>query len=116
VANYDRNDNDTALCDLLTHLRHWADSEGIDFANAIRRADFHYEAEAIQSEPADLAININTAKVIDLATLPGVGHHVALNIELYREAFGPFKHKTDLMNVRGISERVYLGLTDRITV
>ena len=43
-------DEDDALGDLLADLMHWADRSGYDFAAALDRALFHYEAET-EGEP-----------------------------------------------------------------
>lgn len=37
---------DDALADLLCDLMHWATFVNIDFANALDRAEYHYNAEA----------------------------------------------------------------------
>jgi len=47
-------------------------------------------------------ININTATVIDLMALPGIGEVKAHAIVVYREANGPFKTVDDLLKVSGI--------------
>lgn len=50
-------------------------------------------------------VNINTATVQQLATLPGVGEKVAARIVEYRQKSGGFKSPADLVNVRGIGEK-----------
>lgn len=50
-------------------------------------------------------VNINTASVQQLATLPGVGEKVAARIVEYRQKSGGFKSAAELVNVRGIGEK-----------
>jgi competence protein ComEA len=50
-------------------------------------------------------VNINTASVEQLTTLPGVGPKLAARILDYRQKSGAFKSVQELMNVRGIGEK-----------
>ncbi|MFI5184471.1 MAG: ComEA family DNA-binding protein [Vicinamibacteria bacterium] len=50
-------------------------------------------------------VNINTASVQQLVTLPGVGEKVAARIVEYRQKSGGFKSASELVNVRGIGEK-----------
>ena len=61
-------------------------------------------------------VNINTAGVDELVTLPGIGKAYAQRIIEYREKNGPFKRVDDLLNVRGIGEKTLTKLKDRLTV
>lgn len=72
------------------------------------------EASDFSSE--DGKININTADVSQLQTLPGVGESRALQIIAYREENGPFGKPEDIMNVSGIKEGLYAKLKDHIKV
>jgi competence protein ComEA len=45
-------------------------------------------------------VNINTASVEQLATLPGIGPKLATRIVEYRQKSGGFKATQDLMNVK----------------
>ncbi|MDD5645039.1 MAG: helix-hairpin-helix domain-containing protein, partial [bacterium] len=47
-------------------------------------------------------IDINTADMIELSSLPGIGEKTALNIISYRKDFGPFRSEQDILNVKGI--------------
>ena len=61
-------------------------------------------------------INLNTANVAQLETLPGIGKSTAERILEYREKSGGFKKIEDLMNVRGIGEKSFLKLKPLVTV
>lgn len=61
-------------------------------------------------------ININSADVEELTDLPGIGPTYAKRIVEYRKEFGPFKKIEDLLNVRGIGDRTFDKIRDRITI
>ncbi len=61
-------------------------------------------------------VNINSASVVDLQTLPGIGAKTAELIVEYRQKNGPFKKVEELMNIRGIGEKNFLKMKPQITV
>lgn len=61
-------------------------------------------------------VNINTADVSQLDTLPGIGPALAQRIIQYREVNGPFKTIEELKNVSGIGDKNFEKLKDKITV
>lgn len=61
-------------------------------------------------------ININTASLEELQTLPRIGPAIAQRIIDYRKEHGPFKRIEDLLKVQGIGERIFEQIKDRITV
>ena len=61
-------------------------------------------------------INLNTATATQIATLPGIGPKTADLIVQYRQKNGPYKKIEEIMNVRGIGEKTFLKLKNRITV
>lgn len=70
----------------------------------------------VQAEADDGLVNINTADVAALCTLPGIGESRARDIIAYREAHGDFESCEDIMKVSGIKTSVYEKLSDRIKV
>lgn len=62
------------------------------------------------------AINLNTATVDQLETLPGVGRRTAERILEYRQKSGGFKKVEELMNIKGIGEKSFLKLKPLVSV
>lgn len=61
-------------------------------------------------------VNINTANLEELMSLPGIGETKALNIIAHREAHGNFKTIEEIMNVSGIGETIFDSIKGLITV
>jgi competence protein ComEA len=61
-------------------------------------------------------IDLNTAGVDDLDTLPGVGPATAQAIVAHRDEHGPFGAVDDLLEVRGIGDARLEALRDLVTV
>src|SRR2546422_4533714 len=61
-------------------------------------------------------LNINTAGVDELVALPGIGKAYAERIVEYRQKNGPFKKVEDILNVRGIGEKTFERINDRLTI
>lgn len=61
-------------------------------------------------------ININTADKETLATLPGVGPHLAQRIIDYRQEHGRFNLPEDILKVKGIGPKKYDSMKDCIRV
>ena len=73
-------------------------------------------SSSASSPAAASPINLNTASVAQLATLPGIGKSTAERILEYRQKNGAFKKVEDLMNVRGVGEKSFLKLKPLVTV
>jgi len=68
------------------------------------------------SKPAPPPVNLNTATLQQLETLPGIGPRTAARIIEYREKHGPFKKIEELMNVQGVGEKSFLRIRNQLTV
>jgi len=71
---------------------------------------------AAAAAAAKPAINLNTATIDQLETLPGIGPKTAERIIEYRTKSGGFKRIEDLMNVKGIGEKSFLKLKPLVAV
>ncbi|MBM4243092.1 MAG: helix-hairpin-helix domain-containing protein [Deltaproteobacteria bacterium] len=60
-------------------------------------------------------VDLNTASVAELESLPGVGPAKAQAIVAHREA-APFRNADELIEVKGIGEKLYAQLKDRVTI
>lgn len=73
-----------------------------------------------EGTPSPLAgeelVNINTASLEELDTLPGIGPTTAQKIIDYREANGAFARIEDIVNVSGIGSATFEDIKDLITV
>jgi competence protein ComEA len=61
-------------------------------------------------------ININTADVLRLTELKGIGEKTAQKIIDYRTQNGSFESIEDIMNVEGIGDKTFEEIKDYITV
>ena len=73
---------------------------------------------ALSADPAGQAavVNINTASALELQSLPGIGEVTARSIVEYRSQQGNFKTPEDLTKVKGIGEKTFDKIRDRIAV
>ena len=69
-----------------------------------------------QSKTTAKKVNINTANLDELQTLPRIGEKVAQRIIDYREEHGQFKKIEELMKVRGVGEKTFKLIKDKIEV
>ena len=61
-------------------------------------------------------VNLNTADVAALMTLPGIGESRATAIISYREQHGAFAQIEDIMKISGIKQAAFSKIKDKITV
>jgi competence protein ComEA len=66
--------------------------------------------------PEEAPVDLNTATVDELDTLPGIGPATAEAIVAHREANGPFTSVDQLIDVRGIGEAKLAQLRERVRV
>lgn len=61
-------------------------------------------------------IDINTATVQQLSSLPGIGQVLAQRIISYRTANGPFESLADLTKVEGVGEKKLEAILEYVTL
>ena len=66
--------------------------------------------------PGGALVNLNTATLDQLETLPGIGPALGQRIIDYREQHGPFRTVEDLLDVSGIGDQRLADLRDQVTV
>lgn len=69
----------------------------------------------IGNNPNGNLVNINSASLEELETLPGIGESKAKSIIEYRDKYGDFNSIEDILNVNGIGESLYEQIKIYIT-
>ncbi|MEO6325799.1 MAG: helix-hairpin-helix domain-containing protein [Thermoanaerobaculia bacterium] len=73
-------------------------------------------AEGEPAAAAHKAVNINQASTAELSRLPRVGAKLADRIVAHRTQHGAFKRAEDLMEVKGVGEKMFATLKPYLTV
>jgi len=74
------------------------------------------QGSATAGDLTDARVDINTAGISELMSLPGIGTAKAEAILSYRKENGGFSSIEDLMNVPGIKEGIFQQMKDHIKV
>lgn len=74
-----------------------------------------FGSEEYFNDTQDL-ININTAVAEELMVLTGIGEVKANAIIHYRTNYGEFKHTSELLNVKGITAKIYAAIEAYICI
>lgn len=95
-----------------------ADIDAINMAGLLSDAQqirVPYIGENIKVEE-DKRININTANIEELCSIPGIGEARAQAIIDYRESVGGFESAEDLMQISGIKEATFNKIKNYIRI
>lgn len=71
-------------------------------------------APGMAAEPP--AVDVNTASIAELNEISGIGTSKAQAIIEYREKNGPFNSVDDLLNVKGIGDKLLARIRPQLTV
>ncbi|MDO5432435.1 helix-hairpin-helix domain-containing protein [Eubacterium sp.] len=100
-----------------------ADTDSVNLASVLEDEDkIHIYTREETAETGAVSasgtgrVNINTASLEDLKTLPGIGDTIGKSIIDYREKNGAFKSLEDLKEVDRIGDKVFDKLKDSITL
>jgi competence protein ComEA len=94
-----------------------AEAENINLAEQLKDGQQIFVPGIVVTSHVNVGrININTATVTELDTLPGIGETTAQSIVDYRLQNGPFKVVQDILNVPGIGPAAYALIKDYINV
>lgn len=74
------------------------------------------EGDCSVESSANPMVNLNTAGIEELITLPGIGEAKAESILEYRRKVGRFTDIEEVMNISGIGDAMFERIKDRITV
>jgi competence protein ComEA len=74
------------------------------------------KSASASSQTATGIVNLNTASAEQIALLPRLGAKVAQRVVDYRKANGGFKRVEDLMEVKGIGEKLFKTLKAHISI
>lgn len=74
-----------------------------------------YQPAAEEKAETDL-VNLNTATLDELKTLPNIGDVKAQAIIDYRIEHNGFRYKEELLGVEGIGQKTYENLVDKVTL
>jgi competence protein ComEA len=95
---------------MIQTLRALVGCVGIICAIAVTPQVSYAQQEQAPVAAAKTTLNLNTATLEQLATLPGIGPKTAQLILEYRTKNGSFKKIEELMNIKGIGEKSFLKL------
>jgi len=98
----------------------YGDVESINLAETVTGGQHIHIKFNFNGNPESLLrnkkININTATVKELDSLPGIGPIMAKRIEEYRQSKGAFTSIEDIKHVKGIGDGLFKKIRDKITV
>ncbi len=107
-----RNDADVANINLAARI---GDGESVS-VSAVQPTPDPESGEEPDTQSGLNPVNINTASVAELETLPGVGPVIGERIVAYRDTHGPFASVDMLTNVEGISDTMVDELRPLVTL
>jgi competence protein ComEA len=84
-------------------------------ADSARSKQRRAQQAARPLKPGEL-IDVNSADVIELQRLPGIGPALAARVVAYRDSVGRFHDRDELIHVRGIGPKLLARIRDLIAL
>jgi competence protein ComEA len=78
-------------------------------------SSFSFPAQK-SSHPSTEKVNLNSATIEQLQSLPGIGPSTAKAIVEYRTKAGKFNRIEEIINVKGIGEKKFQKIKDRLVL
>ena len=118
---------DARICDVLLLAGGFTENAATDAVNmalkvtdgmqvVVPSVEEAAERQALAEAEADGRVELNTATLEQLCTLPGIGESRARAILAYREEHGGFSDEEELMQVSGIKEGTFRRLKELIYI
>ena len=85
-------------------------------ADIIKKELTFQEIDSENDSSTDKVIDINSASLDELKTIPGIGDSTAKKIIDYREQNGGFSYKSEIMNISGIGQKKFENIKKYISV
>lgn len=101
------------LVDMAGGFTENADQDFINTAETVADCEEIYIPKRIVEDKDKININVASAELLE--TLPSIGPKIADRIVKYREMYGAFHHTDEIMNVKGIGEKLYNEIKIYIT-
>jgi competence protein ComEA len=89
-------------------------SDGQEIRVPLRTPTAQPGVSSSATDSAHKKINLNTATLAELDSLPGIGPVLAQRIIDYREEHGPFQSVDELLNVKGIGPELLEKIRDLV--
>lgn len=99
----------------IVGLKASADINGFNLEDYVIDGQTYYIPKINNTINESKLININTASLEELVTLPSIGEVIALRIISYRQK-NPFKDIEEIKNVSGIGDSTYEKIKGYITI
>lgn len=117
---------DARICDVLLLAGGFTESAATDAVNMAQKVTDgmqvvvpsveEAERQTLAEAEADGRVELNTATLEQLCTLPGIGESRARAILAYREEYGGFSVTEELMQVSGIKEGTFNRLKELVYI
>lgn len=107
---------ESAACEYVNRAESLKDGQQVYIPTREEAGQWELPAVQQPGQQEEAKVNLNTAGKEELMTLTGIGESKAEAIIAYREEYGGFAAKEDILNVQGIKEGTYEKIKEDIVV